>query len=121
VTHGILLVFSDPIDETRTRDYNDWYNHTHLPEVLSLSGFTAARRFHLSDHQLRSQGGYDRVAQRIPSSHVALYEVEAENIAAAVASLNDYGASLSATSHMDYSAILAVALEETFRLDPTAH
>jgi hypothetical protein len=35
----------------RDDEYNSWYNESHIPEVLAVPGFVAARRYRLSDAQ----------------------------------------------------------------------
>ena len=48
---GKLIVFSSPA-EGREQEYNDWYDHVHLGEVLALGPFTAATRHRVSDEQV---------------------------------------------------------------------
>ena len=43
-----LLVFSDPV-AGREDEYHTWYTETHLPELLTLPGFVAARRLSRAD------------------------------------------------------------------------
>jgi hypothetical protein len=43
-----LAVTSDPVPG-REAEYETWYNEAHLPEVLSIPGFAAARRFVATD------------------------------------------------------------------------
>lgn len=64
---GIMIVLSNPIDATREDDYNDWYNNVHIPELLVLDGFVAARRFRVLD-----EGAEQRFA--------AVYELEADDL-----------------------------------------
>lgn len=40
----VVLVMSNP-REGREDEFNDWYEHTHLDEVLSTAGFRSAQRF----------------------------------------------------------------------------
>ena len=42
---GILYVESRPASPEQAADYHQWYNETHLPEMLSVDGFVSARRF----------------------------------------------------------------------------
>jgi hypothetical protein len=60
---GILYVESRPVSPEREDEYNRWYNETHLPEVVALPGFVAARRFNPED----ADGPY-----------VAIYEVDTD-------------------------------------------
>lgn len=112
MARGILLVLSGPKPADADDAYNDWYDNTHLPEVLGLAGFTSARRFRMSPHQLPSQGGLDSVTARFPSRYVAIYEVEAEDLTTAVESLTAAGPTLNVGAAMDYDTTLAVLFEE---------
>jgi hypothetical protein len=68
VAKGIFLVETYPISKEREADYNRWYDDEHLPAVVAIEGFVAARRF----AGLTDDGG----------PFVAVYEVEAENLEA---------------------------------------
>jgi hypothetical protein len=69
---GVIVVHTAPV-EGRDGDFNDWYDDVHLADVLKVAGFTAARRF-------RTLGGDS-------APYLAIYEVEAEDLEAAQASL----------------------------------
>lgn len=49
MTKGFLYVESRPSAPERIAEYNDWYDHVHLPEVLAVEGFVAATRLHPVD------------------------------------------------------------------------
>jgi len=49
-----LIVQTSPV-EGHEAEYNRWYEDVHIPEVLDLPGFVAARRFKLSDAQRSSE------------------------------------------------------------------
>jgi hypothetical protein len=70
MSQSALIVFSNPTDGSED-EYNRWYSDVHLDEVLELPGFTAARRFELSDAQL---DGYPASRHR----YVAIYEIEGD-------------------------------------------
>jgi len=73
MTRHVLVVLSNAAagcDE----DFNDWYDHQHLPDVLSVEGFVAAQRFRLSDEQLRPD-------EPLPHRYLAVYEIEAPDLA----------------------------------------
>lgn len=57
---GILLVQSRPASPADVDAFHRWYDETHVPEILALEGFTAARRLAGADGE----------------SFVALYEVD---------------------------------------------
>ncbi len=69
---GVMVVHAAPV-EGRDDEFNDWYDHVHLVDVLKVAGFTSARRF-------RTLGG-----DSVP--YLAIYEVEADDLEAAQASL----------------------------------
>jgi hypothetical protein len=73
---GILYVESRPVPGQED-EYNTWYDETHLKEVVSLLGFVSARRFAPVD----GQGPY-----------VAIYEIDADDLPAAVAGLGEASA-----------------------------
>ena len=39
-----MVVQTGPVSAEREDEYNDWYSGTHIPEVLAIPGFVAARR-----------------------------------------------------------------------------
>lgn len=55
-----LLALTNPA-EGKDDEYREWYWGTHIPEILALPGFTAARRY-------RAGAG--------PHKYVTIYEVE---------------------------------------------
>ena len=65
---GILMVGSAPIDAEHAAEYNAWYSGIHMEEMLSVAGFTSARRY-------RSVDGKG-------TPFVALYEIEADDLQA---------------------------------------
>jgi hypothetical protein len=65
----LLLVFSNPVDG-REDEYNEWYTHHHLDEILELEGFRRAQRFELADAQMT------RDTPSAPYHYLALYEVD---------------------------------------------
>lgn len=42
---GILYVESRPESPEKADAYHEWYEGTHVPEILALDGFVSARRF----------------------------------------------------------------------------
>ncbi len=73
---GIMVVQSGPSDPAREDEYNDWYSHTHLPEIRAVPGVVAARRYKVRD------GGGAR-----PHAYVAIYEIDADDLTAPAAEL----------------------------------
>ena len=60
-----LAVTSDPVPG-REDEYETWYNDAHLPEVLSIPGFAAARRFVATDVDPVTGQGWARVPDAVP-------------------------------------------------------
>ena len=44
----LLVVLSNPVDGKESEFY-DWYDNSHLPELLALPGVLSAKRFTLAD------------------------------------------------------------------------
>lgn len=44
----LLLVYSRPV-EGREQEYHDWYDRTHLRDVVAVPGVRAARRYQAAD------------------------------------------------------------------------
>lgn len=81
---AILLVFTNPASPAQDADFNAWYDGTHLPDVLKVSGFVAATRYRALD--------VPGLGASRPTTHayVAVYELnvdDAEGLAAASAAL----------------------------------
>jgi hypothetical protein len=78
MTKAIMVVLTNPVDPSRDRECNAWYDRTHVPEVCALPGFVGARRYRLSDAQLIDGGAH---------RYCAVYEIESEDIPSTVSSL----------------------------------
>jgi hypothetical protein len=70
VARYLLVVNSNPA-EGREQEYNDWYSHRHIADLLALPGVVSARRFVLNNSQLAD------VPQHF--KYLALYEVETDD------------------------------------------
>ena len=42
---GVLIVMSNNADPSRDDEFNDWYEHTHIPEVLATGTYYSAVRY----------------------------------------------------------------------------
>jgi len=60
-------------------EYNQWYNGTHIPDVLSVPGFVAAQRFKVANAQMAKADH--------PHSYLALYEIETDDVEGSLAEL----------------------------------
>lgn len=76
MTNPYLLVFTNP-SEGQDSEYNEWYSHTHLPEVLEVPGIIAAQRWRVDE-----QSG-EAPAHR----YLAIYELDDRTPADVVAAL----------------------------------
>jgi hypothetical protein len=68
----------------REDEFNDWYTNTHLDDILRLDGFVAAQRFRIVE---------DAHQTPPPHRYMALYEIEADDVALAQKSLAAAGES----------------------------
>lgn len=73
----LVVVMSNPV-EGREAEFHDWYENTHLDEVLATCGWESAERFSLSAER----------GTRCDFSHLAVYEAEAESPEAVLDVLN---------------------------------
>jgi hypothetical protein len=71
-----MVVLSTPRDG-REEEYNHWYQHTHLGELVALPGIRSARRFRMA----RALGAGDAYP------YLAIYEIETDDIDAVVDAL----------------------------------
>ncbi|MGW6361712.1 hypothetical protein ACWFR5_42730 [Streptomyces sp. NPDC055092] len=74
MANGLLYVETWPSAPEREAEYHAWYDEVHLPEVVALDGFVSARRLAPAD----GTGPF-----------VALYEMEADDLPAAVDRLQE--------------------------------
>jgi len=74
----IMVVMTNPA-EGQDQAYNDWYDNTHLKDVLEIPGIKAATRYRLSEHQ--------RADPPHPYSYLAIYEIETDDLPRVVSEL----------------------------------
>jgi hypothetical protein len=99
MSRHVLVVHTRPL-AGREDEFNSWYDEVHLPDVLAVEGFVSARRF-----------------QAAPSVHgelpeypfLAIYEVEAEDLAAALKALSSAARSMEMSPTLDRSAMATYA------------
>jgi hypothetical protein len=96
-------VFTEAMPD-REEEFNKWYDEVHLREVLEIDGFVAAQRFVLSDSQVP---GLDVSAA--PGRYLAIYEVEAPDLAAAIEKLTGSSDRMNMSDSLDASKALAFA------------
>jgi hypothetical protein len=71
-----FLVLTNSVKD-RDEEFNGWYNDRHIPDVLSVDGFTAAQRFHVVT-ELYPDFEYE---------YLALYEIDTEDVGATIAAM----------------------------------
>lgn len=67
MSERIIQVTLVDVDKAHQDEFNDWYNNTHLPEVLACPGWRAATRFEslegqpqfLAIYELDSEDAWD--------------------------------------------------------------
>ena len=74
----LVLVLTEPTDGNEDR-FNDYYENTHLDEVIASTGWLSAQRFKL----------IDEVGEPCPLPYLAAYEAEADNAEAVLNRLNE--------------------------------
>jgi hypothetical protein len=75
---GIMYVETMPVSADREAEYHKWYNDTHLAQITSVEGIVSARRFAPVD----GNGPF-----------IAIYELDCDDLDAAVQRLGELGAS----------------------------
>jgi hypothetical protein len=75
VAKGIMIVESEPSDPSREAEYNEWYREVHAPELCALPGFVGVRRYKLRD------GAGSPPADEGRRRYVAIYELQADDLA----------------------------------------
>lgn len=73
----LMIVLTEPT-EGREREYNDYYDNTHLEEVLATTVQTRAQRYKLAAE----------VGEPCPLPYLAVYESEGESAQAVLDDLN---------------------------------
>lgn len=69
----VYLVFSNPV-EGKEKEFNEWYENVHVPEILATPGLLSAQRFKLFDAEITRGEGVPAPAQR----YLTIYEMEGD-------------------------------------------
>jgi hypothetical protein len=88
----LLVVYTECADPSREAEFNEWYDKTHLPDVLETPGFVRATRYVNTDPEA-GQGKF-----------LATYEIETEDIERTMVTLRERLAKLRETGR--YSDLL---------------
>ncbi|MCR9096045.1 MAG: hypothetical protein NXI30_17615 [bacterium] len=97
-----LIVFTKPTDG-KEAEFNRWYDEVHLPDILATEGFVAAQRFALADTQIGDVG------DTAPGRYLAIYEIEADSLQAALDRLNAGSETMEMSDALDLDAATAIA------------
>ena len=97
-----LIVFTQP-SEGKEDEYNRWYDEVHLRDVLETEGFVAAQRFALADAQIGD------AAEKAPNRYLAIYEIEADSLEAALEKLNAGSGTMEISEALDMNSATAIA------------
>jgi len=88
----VLVVETNAVKGTDS-EFNSWYTHSHLADVLKLDGFTAAQRFKLID-SIPGVGS-------APYRYMAIYECETQDIGGVIQKLMESNLPLSPSLDMN--------------------
>jgi hypothetical protein len=83
----------------REEEFNRWYDQEHLADVLAIPGFVSARRYQAASAQLTGAPAH---------GYLTLYEIETDDIAAAVAALRSAAGRIALSDAMQTSGGLSV-------------
>jgi len=82
---AIVLVFTNCADAAREKEFNEWYDNTHVPDILETPGFVGCTRYELLGEPGPGQGKF-----------LAVYEVESDDLPSTMADLQQRVAQLAA-------------------------
>lgn len=88
---SVLLVYTD-VDAEQEEAFNQWYDAVHVPDVIGVEGFLAARRYKLAGPAPRGQEPISR--------YLAIYELADDDTRAAMKRLNEEVARLQERGRM---------------------
>jgi len=95
---SMFMAWSSPVDDASDSEFNAWYEGTHVPQVrAAIPAITSVRRYRVAD----VPGVGDAPAHR----YLAVYEMDTDDVAGAMASLGAAGAE----GRLDMSATMDVA------------
>ena len=74
----LLVVNTNCTDPSREKEFNDWYNTIHLPDILEVPGFIKATRY-VNDKPGEGMGKF-----------LATYEIETDDIDKTMAVMREH-------------------------------
>ncbi|MEO3760170.1 hypothetical protein ABGB19_18050 [Mycobacterium sp. B14F4] len=70
----IQVVYSNPAEGKTDSEFNEWYDHVHIPELLAMPGMLSAARYDLHDAQIYHVPGGVVPEHR----YLCIYEMEGD-------------------------------------------
>jgi hypothetical protein len=104
MTKAVLVVFTNVTSPEHDDAYNDWYDNTHLGDVVKVPGFLAATRYRLADTQAAGVEPRHR--------YLSIYEVESDDLRGTLDSLRLAGREMVMSEHLDGGRSTAYLYEE---------
>ena len=99
---AILVVQTNPTAPDREDEFNAWYTKTHLHDVLTVPGYSAATRYRVVDG-IELLEGLAPPAQR----YLAIYEIESDDLAQAAKDLREtvFGGDMEISDALDLGSV----------------
>jgi hypothetical protein len=69
MTRYLLVTFSDPKDPAKKKEFNDWYDNMHMPDMLKTPGLLKGSRWMSADKKENEVRKY-----------LSVYELETDNL-----------------------------------------
>jgi hypothetical protein len=79
-----MVVFTNAV-EGKDKDFNDWYQNTHLKQIVSIKSFAQAQRFQFITSIVPGGPNHAR--------YMAIYDIETDDINAALGAMGELAAS----------------------------
>ena len=79
-----MVVFTNAV-EGKDEEFNDWYQNTHLQQIVGIKSFVQAQRFRFNTNIVPGAAN--------PSRYMAIYDIETDDINASLAAMAELGAS----------------------------
>jgi hypothetical protein len=77
VARNVLIVLSNPIDEADDA-FNEWYDATHIPQVLDVPGVVAAQRYAISEVNFPDDPNLPAMPPPPAHRYMVIYELDRE-------------------------------------------
>jgi hypothetical protein len=104
MTKAVLVVFTNVTSPEHDDAYNTWYDDTHLADVVTVPGFTAAARYRVSDAQAKGIEPRHR--------YLSIYGVEGDDLQGALDALLRAGRDMVISEQLDLGTAAAYLYEE---------